>query len=329
MKQRSARALCFIAFFLAGISSPVCAKLTSEQQSAKSRGIELYTQFKAISALPYLQIAAAAGDSEAQYYLGEAIQKNKRYIDTAAKDAYEDSAKQGNIYSMIRLGQMEGDLCATMNNCLKSQKTLKEWLASAKSLAAKEAAQGNAESMYLIYEITGDKKWLEQSAENGFALSQYLLATDYREGGGFFLLPSNRADAVERWFKVSAEGGYPRAMSGLAAALLEKNDPEGARNWTERAAATGYVEAIFNYGYYLSGKNTDFEFPVDFVKSYALLSLLLELDGGGGAKEDAEYLISKIKEKMNQAQLDEADRFAFNWKKTHPALSFFPFKLSR
>ncbi|MHC8339429.1 hypothetical protein [Pseudomonas sp. HLT2-19-2] len=84
-----------------------------------------------------------------------------------------------------------------------------------------------------------------------------------------------------------------------------------------------------HYGYYLSGKNSDFGFPVDFVKSYALLSLFLELDGGGGAKEDAEYVISKIEEKLNQAQLDEADRFASNWKKTHPALSFFPFKLSR
>ena len=305
------------------------ASITPEQTDAKNKGIELYNQFKAISALPYLELAAKAGDSEAQYYLGEAIRKNKRHIDTAAKEAYEASANQGDIYSMIRLGQMEGDLCAIMNNCPKSQKTPKEWLASAKSLAAKEAAEGNAESMYLMYEITGDKKWLEQSAENGYALSQYLLATDYREGGGFFLLPSSRADAVERWMKASAEGGYPRGMSGLAAALLEKKDPEGARNWTERAAATGYVEAIFNYGYYLSGKSTDFEFPVDFVKSYALLSLFLELDGGGGAKEDAEYVISKIKEKMNKTQLDEADRFAANWKKNHPALSFFPFKLSR
>ncbi|KMM95683.1 hypothetical protein TU81_04195 [Pseudomonas lini] len=318
-----------MAFLLAGISLPVCAQLTSEQQSAKSQGTELYNQLKGASALPYLQIAATAGDSEAQYYLGEAIRKNKRYIDAAAKEAYEASAEQGNIYSMIRLGQMGGDLCATMNNCPKSQKTPVEWLTSAKSLATEEAAQGNAESMYLMYEITGDKKWLEQSAENGFALSQYLLATDYREGGGFFLLPSSRADAVERWMKASAEGGYPRGMTGLATALFEKKDLEGARNWTERAAATGYVEAIFNYGYYLSGKNSDFGFPVDFVKSYALLSLFLELDGGGGAKEDAEYVISKIREKINKAQLDEADTFAANWKKTHPALSFFPFKLSR
>lgn len=329
MKHYTVRAYFFIALFAIGVSIKVNAQPTLDLKSTKAQGITLYNQFKTSSAMPLLELAAHAGDHEAQYYLGEALRKKNRYITTEAQISYEASALQGDIYSMIRLGQMEGDLCATMNNCPKSQKSPKEWLASAKSLAAKEAAQGNAESMYLMYEITGDKKWLEQSAENGFALSQYLLATDYREGGGFFLLPSSRADAVERWMKASAEGGYPRGMSGLAAALLEKKDPDGARNWTERAAATGFVEAIFNYGYYLSGKNTDFGFPVDFVKSYALLSLFLELDGGGGAKEDAEYVMSKIKEKMNKAQLDKADRFAAHWKKNHPALSFFPFKLSR
>jgi uncharacterized protein len=328
MKPRLIVVFC-VTFILAGTSSQIFAQLTNKQQPAKILGIELYNQFKAISALPYLQLAAKAGDSEAQYYLGEAIRKNKRYIDAEAKAAYEDAAKQGSIYSMIRLGQMESDLCATMNNCPKSQKTPKEWLASAKSLATEESAQGKAESMYLMYEITGDKKWLEQSAEHGFPLSQYLLATEYSEGGGFFLLPSNRTDAVERWMKASAESGYPRGMSGLAAILLEKKDSEGARDWTERAAATGYVEAIFNYGYYLAGKSTEFGFPVDFVKSYALLSLFLELDGGGGAKDDAEYVMSKIKETMNQTQLNEANKFSNDWKKTHPPLSFFPFKLSR
>ncbi|MGF6127447.1 TPR repeat protein [Pseudomonas frederiksbergensis] len=329
MKTDTMRTYFLLMFLIIAPLSGFGAELTVEQQTAKMQGVRLYNQFKAFSATPLLKIAADAGDPDAQYYLGEAIRKNHRYIDAEAKEAYEDAAKQGSIYSMIRLGQMESDLCATMNNCPKSQKAPKEWLASAKALATAEAAQGNAESMYLLYEITGDKKWLEQSAENGFSLSQYLLANEYREGGGFFLLPSNRMDAVERWMKASAEGGYPRGMSGLAAVLLEKKDPEGARDWTERAAATGYVEAIFNYGYCLAGKNSEFGFSVDFVKSYALLSLFLELDGGGGAKDDAEYVISKIKEKMNQAQLDEADKLATNWKKTHPPLSYFPFKLSR
>ncbi|WP_149086833.1 tetratricopeptide repeat protein [Pseudomonas prosekii] len=305
------------------------ASLTSDQLAAKEKGIELYDQFKAISALPYLQISADAGDDEAQYYLGEAIRKNRKFIDNDAKTAYEKSAKQGNIYSMIRLGRMDEDLCVNMAKCPKSEKTAKEWLAHAESLANKQAGQGNAESMYLLYEITGKNQWLEKSAENGYPLAQYLLATEYQEGGGFFVLPSSRTDVIERWMKASAENGYPRAMSGIAAILVERKDAANARAWVERAAATGYVEALFNYGYYLAGKNSEFGFSADYVKSYALLSLFLELDGGGGAKEDAEYVISKIKTEMSKSQLDEAEIFAANWKKTHPALSFFPFKLSR
>lgn len=311
------------------VSPHTRAQLSAEQDAAKLHGIALYNQHKAVSAMPFPKTAAEGGDAEARYYLAEAIRKNTRYIDAAAREAYEASAEQGNIYAMIRLGEMDSDLCVAMNNCSKSRRTPQEWIATAKSTALAQASKHDAESMYLLYELTGEKTWLEQSAENGFALSQYLLATEYREGNGFFITPSRRADAVERWMKASAEGGYPRAMTSLTAVLFEKNDLEGARNWSERAASTGYVEAVFNYAYYLSGENTDFGFPVNLVRSYALLSLFSELDGGGGAKEDADYLIAKFRSSMSPAQLDEAGKMASQWKENHPALSYFPFKLSR
>ncbi|WP_439878776.1 tetratricopeptide repeat protein [Pseudomonas prosekii] len=329
MKLQSLRVVCYALLLSAGISFQARAQISNEQHSAKDRGIQLYDQFKAVSALPHLKHAAEGGDAEAQYYLGEAIRKNKKYIDNDAKTAYENSAKQGDIYSMIRLGRMDKDLCMNMGNCPKSEKTAKEWLEQAEYLAIKQAGQGNAESMYLLYEITGKNQWLVQSAENGYPLSQYLLATEYLEGGGFFVLPSSRAEAVEYWMKASAQNGYPRAMSGMAAILVERKDAANARVWVERAAGTGYVEALFNYGYYLAGKNGEFGFSADYVTSYALLSLFLELDGGGGAKEDAEYVISKIKKEMDQSQLNAAQKLAANWKNTHPPLSFFPFKLSR
>ncbi|MFD2883623.1 hypothetical protein ACFS4T_16345 [Pseudomonas lini] len=50
----------------------------------------------------------------------------------------------------------------------------------------KEATKGNAEAMYLMFRLTGDDKWLEQSAEKGYAFAQYYLATGYRDGKGFF-----------------------------------------------------------------------------------------------------------------------------------------------
>ncbi|AZD35822.1 hypothetical protein C4K22_3079 [Pseudomonas chlororaphis subsp. aurantiaca] len=305
------------------------AQLSSEQQTAKEQGLVLYNQFKAISAVPYLRAAADAGDSESQYFLGEAIRKSKRYITPEAQSAYEAAALQGDIYSMIRLAGNADDLCVAMGNCPESRKEPREWLQMAKQHASEQAANGNAESMYLMYELTADKKWLEQSAENGFALAQYLLGVEYREGGGFFLLSSSRAEAVERWMKASAEGGYPRGMMNYAEALYNKNDLEGFRNWTEKAAEAGYTEGVFGYGYSLSGKYPEQGFPLDLVKSYALLSLLLELDGGGSAKDAAEYVLPKIKEKMTPPQTAEAEKMSSAWKVSHPPLSFFPFKLSR
>jgi TPR repeat protein len=305
------------------------AGLSPEQQTAKEQGLVLYNQFKAISAVPYLRAAADAGDSESPYFLGEAIRKSERYITPEAQRAYEAAALQGDIYSMIRLAGNADDLCVVMGNCPESRKEPREWLQMAKQHAGEQAANGNAESMYLMYELTADKKWLEQSAENGFALAQYLLGVEYREGGGFFLLSSSRAEAVERWMKASAEGGYPRGMTHFAAVLYDKKDLEGFRKWTEKAAETGYAEGIFGYGYYLSGKYPEYGFPVDLVKSYALLSLLLELDGGGTAKDDAEYVLPKIKEKMTPLQIVEAEKMSSVWKASHPPLSFFPFKLSR
>ncbi|MFD2883626.1 hypothetical protein ACFS4T_16360 [Pseudomonas lini] len=49
-------------------------------QSAKIQGITLYNQFKTISAVPFLELAAQVDDHEAQYYLGEAIRKKQKNI---------------------------------------------------------------------------------------------------------------------------------------------------------------------------------------------------------------------------------------------------------
>lgn len=198
------------------------AELTVEQQTAKTQGIVLYNQFKAISATPLLKIAANAGDHEAQYYLGEAIRKNKKYMTTEALSAYEASALQGDIYSMIRLAWDTNDLCVAMGNCPQGRKQPGEWRKMALDSANAQAAKGNAEAMYLLFQLTGDNKWLEQSAENGYAFAQYLLASGYRNGVGFFLLPSRRTDEIERLTKASAEGGYPLGMMGYIEILANK-----------------------------------------------------------------------------------------------------------
>lgn len=162
------------------------AELTVEQQTAKMQGVRLYNQFKVFSATPLLKIAADAGDPEAQYYLAEAIRKNKKYMAAEALGAYEASALQGNIYSMIRLSGNKNDLCVAMGNRPKGRKEPEAWGKMALDTASLEAAKGNAAEMYLMYRVTGDDKWLEKSAEKGYAFAQYFLGIRYRGGHIFF-----------------------------------------------------------------------------------------------------------------------------------------------
>ncbi|UZE14984.1 tetratricopeptide repeat protein [Pseudomonas sp. B21-053] len=303
------------------------AELTVEQQTAKMQGVRLYNQFKAISAVPYLEIAADSGDHEAQYYLGEALRKNNKHMTLEAQTAYEASALQGDIYAMIRLSQRDNDLCAAMSNCPAEKKSPSEWSKSALEAATKEAEKGDSEAMYLMYRITGDDKWFEKSAEGGFALSQYYLAAEYRDGKGFFLTPSKRADVVERWMKASAEGGNPQGMLAYAAIQGRKKDWEQFRHWNEKAAMTGYVSAVYGYGSYLAGQSPEYGFKEDLVTAYASISWVLELDGGGGMKEFAQADLPVIVAKMTPEQIEKSKKMLMEWKANRPPLSFFPDKL--
>lgn len=301
--------------------------LTHEQLQAKIQGIELYNQYKTISAIEFLKTAADGGDDEALYYLGEALRKNNRHMTPEAKKAYESSAKKGNIYSMIRLGRIEDDLCSTMKNCPPGEDSPSSWVIKAKSLAIQRATQGDSESMYLLYEMTGNDDWLEKSAENGFAFAQFRLATKYQEGSGSFLLPSRRNQAIERWMKASAENGYPLAMMGLAAIMIERNDLASFRNWNEKAADSSYVEGVFGYASYIGEENSKYGFAFDPIKSYALLSNLLELNGGGNVVRDVNDTLTGIEKNMSKEQIEKAKELAKTWKANHPPLSFFPDKL--
>ncbi|WP_262387397.1 tetratricopeptide repeat protein [Pseudomonas chlororaphis] len=309
------------------VLSQAHAQLSAEQQTAKERGLALYNQYKATSATPHLRIAAQAGDSESQYFLGEAIRKSKRYITPEAQSAYEAAALQGDIYAMIRLAGNDNDLCVLMENCPESGKEPSDWLQMAKQAAGEQAKNGNAEAMYLMFRITGDEGWLEKSAANGFAFAQYYLGTGYRDGKGFFILPSKRHETIESLMKASAEGGYPRGMMEYAAIRAEKKDFENYRSWNKKAAEAGYTNAVYGYGLNLSTKTSEFGFSYDPITSYALMHLLLELDGGGDILDAAKYSIEKISVNMSPEQIEKAKILSREWKANHPALSYFPDKL--
>ncbi|MEX5664248.1 sel1 repeat family protein [Pseudomonas neuropathica] len=305
---------------------PTCvsATLSSQQQSAKERGIILFKQYK--TAEPELRIAAEAGDAEAQFFLAEEIRQNKQYITDEAYKWYEAAATQGDLYSMIRIGRTDNDLCLTMKNCPTGKKEPKEWLAEATRIAKDKSDRGDAEALYIMYELTAERVWLKKSALAGDAIAQYRMAIGDRQGEGF-ILPWKRQEIVEHWFLLSAKAGNPKAMMQLFGIYREKGELEQARYWVEKAASIGYEAGVYNYGYFLAVDPKALGFTEDKIKGYALISLLKELDGGGAAQTDVEETLPQISEKMTPTQIQEAEDFATKWKTTHPPLSFFPEKI--
>ncbi|WP_085707690.1 tetratricopeptide repeat protein [Pseudomonas sp. B35(2017)] len=309
-------------FFILNESS-----LANQQEQVPPSGLILYNQFNIDAAIPQLKLEAEKGNTESQYYLGEALRKRNRYMTSEAQHWYEAAASAGNIYAMIQLGRSTNDLCKKMNNCPPSEKTQAQWLTQAKILTLPQASNGDPESLFLMYEITLDHEWLEKSANAGYPLAQYWMAVSERQGEGFFFIPGNREESVRRWLKLSSEGGYPKAMNDYLVILYTEGDMESVRQWMKVAAETGEQEAVSNYGAYISHTPDKVGFPLDLIKGYALFSLLKELGDNGGIQDYVEQKIEKIGEKMTPEQIKESMRVAAQWKASHPPLSFFPDKL--
>ena len=156
-----------LAFFLCTTlltSVATATQLTPEQQIAKERGMTLYNQYKAISAEPYLKIAAEAGDRESQYFLGEALRLNNRYMTTEAQKWYIAAAEQGDYYAMFRLSDTDTDLCNAMKNCPPGSRSDEDWTRLLWETAEPLAEKGDGEAMMIMYNSTGDLEWLEKSA---------------------------------------------------------------------------------------------------------------------------------------------------------------------
>lgn len=307
------------------INIAAAAQLTPEQHAAKERGIMLYNQYK--TAIPELRIAAEAGDREAQYYLAEELRQSNQYITKEAYKWYVAAAEQGDYYAMYRLSGTGKDLCTTMKNCPADSRTAGEWLLLGRKTASALAAKGDSEAMYVMYYLTGDYDWMEKAAEAGSPIAQYDLARFYRDGRIFFFPPWDRSERIEELIKKSAEGGFVNGMGAYFGILQEKGDLAAARALLVKIAETGDEGAIRSYGAYLAHTPNTLDFPLDLVKGYGLIFLLLELDGGGGAKEYAEDILPEISAKMTPEQIEQAKAFAKKWKATHPPLSYFPEKL--
>ncbi|RVD79971.1 tetratricopeptide repeat protein [Pseudomonas koreensis] len=329
MKLNKRPLVLILSFFLITTSTLASTNPSSNTEQKEPFGIILYNQLKIDRAILELEREATDGNTESQYYLGEALRKKNRYMTPEAQHWYESAAEKNNIYAIIQLARAKNDLCAKIGNCPPSKKTPAEWFELANKLVLPKAQNGDPESLYLMYEITLNREWLEKSANAGYPTAQYWMAVSERQGEGFFLIPGKREASVKKWLLLSSEGGYPKAMMDYLQILFEEGDVVGLRHWLETAAATGDQAAISNYGAYIAHTPDKIGYPLDLVKGYALFTLLKELEDSGGIGRYVERKSEEIREKMTSEQIEKSLEVAKDWKATHPPLSFFPDKLGR
>ncbi|TDF84071.1 tetratricopeptide repeat protein [Pseudomonas sp. H9] len=300
------------------------AALSPDQQAAKERGIMLYNQYK--PAETELRIAAEAGDAEAQFYLAESLLNKNRQMTAEARNLLEASATQGNLYAIIRLSKGDGGFCEITNNCPTDFKKQYEWRQDLFLTSKNLAAKGDPEGLYVFYRITGKPEFLVRSAEAGFPIAQYWLADRYRNGEGFFWLPWQRSQEIERWFKAAAEKGNPIAMLKYAFIVYEdRGDMAVVRHWVEESAKAGYQNSVALLAAEYAHLRTYFGFPLNLVKAYGLTSLLLVLDGRGGELMFVQDDMVKISNQMSPEQIEQGKAFALQWQIAHPRpISSFP-----
>jgi hypothetical protein len=306
-------------FFI--FSCTVHAQLTYEQKIARDEGIALYQQSAWDDAQPPLLVAAQAGDIKSQYYLGEAIRLNNLYTTTEAKKWYEAAAAQGDLYAMLRLSSKD-DLCSDMGTC--TGKSGQEWREQALKTAHERAEKGDTDAMTVLYTAKQGLKWLEKAAEAGDSYAQHLLAGVYQDGGGWFLIPGSREKAVIKWYKASAEGGYPKGMFLYASYLYDHNgNIEEIAYWLKKAAEGGHIDSVNAIAEKIAKHPNDLGLPMNLVEAYGLTYLLSKLEGGGAAPEDGRRNLPEIAEKMTTDEIEKGLEFAKTWKATHPPLSYF------
>lgn len=311
-----------LALYLTLSSYLAYAQLSADQQIAKDQGLNLYQQSDWYDSQPLLKVAAEGGDRVAQYYLGEALRLSNRYTTAEARKWYEAAADQGDLYAMLRLSS-KSDPCNVFGDC--TGMSADEWRDQAIEIAKERAKHGDTEAMTVLFITKQGFNWLEQAAEAGDPLAQNTLAGIYKDGGGWFFIPGSRNKAIEKWYRASAEGGYPRAMYLYANYLFENNGKkEDVAFWLKKSAEHGYIEAVGNYALSVAHMPDDLGYTKDLTEAYALAYLMSGLNGGGTAAEDGKIILSDIAKEMTEKEIKQGILLAKNWKKSHPPLSYFP-----
>jgi len=128
MKPNQRPLVVILSLLLITTSTLTFAAPSSNSEQKEPLGIVLYNQLKIDRAILELEREAADGNSESQYYLGEALRKKNRFMTPEAQHWYESAAEKNNVYAIIQLARAKNDLCTKIGNCPPSKKTQAECL---------------------------------------------------------------------------------------------------------------------------------------------------------------------------------------------------------
>jgi TPR repeat protein len=315
-----------VALALSSLALPTALALDKEAQAAKDEGMRLYNAHQRTTSMPYLEIAANAGDVEAMYYLGEAHRLRHLGMTQAALEWYHRAAQEGEPHAMLRL--YDGSACELGDVCPEDGN---DWREAALVATLPKAEAGDAEAMGALYDIytyldrhDEAMEWLLLSAEAGNLDSMNWLGQLARDDEENYATEPERLVAAAEWYRRAAEADYVPAIHNLSLVLLQLEQSQEAWEWMQIASDEGHIDARLGIGWcYLEPERDALcKNEKDVVKGLGMLTALVQATN----MEMVNPLINDFKQKLGEEQLIESKAIAERWLVKEPPLSHFPDK---
>ncbi|MGR2740815.1 tetratricopeptide repeat protein [Billgrantia sp. Q4P2] len=318
------------ALVLSLLAMPTAVALDEEAQAAKDEGMRLYNAHQRTTSMPYLEIAANAGDVEAMYYLGEAHRLRHLGMTQAALEWYHMAAQQGEPHAMLRL--YDGSACELGDVCPEDGN---DWREAALDATLPKAESGDADAMGALYDIytyldrhDEAMEWLLQSAEAGNLNSMNWLGHLARDDEENYATETERLEAAAEWHRRAAEAGYAPAMNDLSSVLNNLGRHEEAWEWMVHASEAGHINGrLWQAACYIepdSEENEMCQTEKDPAKGWAILLALSEEVPGSSSENALKYYT--YGDNVTAKQREEGERMMEEWLNREPPLSYFPDK---
>jgi uncharacterized protein len=300
----------------------------------------------AATELAELQSAAAGGDADAQYALGDAYYFGTGVsIDAnAARKWYARAEKHGHAAARFSAALINGNTHpkdaklalasiqrdaelgsaiaqwkvgmahSTGTGVRRSETKALEWFTKAaeQHLADAEYSMGYAyqEGLGVARNYAVAVTWMRRAAEQGAALAQFSLGHKYEYGRG---VPQDYAEAA-KWYRLAADQGDAVAQFNLGVFYEEGHgfarDAVEAVRWYRLSADQAYDRALLNLGAaYLEGVGVD--------RNYSDALLYFRLAAGASndpaVKGRAANGINDAKRQLDKAQIKDVQRRLEEW----------------